>query len=101
MEDILYEVRITALLPGPESLLQVYAAFADLFCLPPAEARQRLSTLPLVVRGDLSLEQAGKYQRVLSRAGMACEIQAQSRPQAEPPSWSAPPAVTAPAGGQA
>lgn len=100
MDDILYEVRITALLPGPFSPGQVNAAFADLFCLTPAEARQRLSSLPLLVRGSLSLEQAGKYQRVLSRAGMACEIRPQplapGGPRCSPPATDA-----SPVGGQA
>lgn len=96
MDDILYEVRITALLPGLVPPDQICSAFAELFCLSQAEARLRLSTLPLVVRGKLSLEQAGKYQRVLSRAGMACEIQPQSAPPAQ---WSPPPDATV--GGQA
>lgn len=97
MDDILYEVRITALLPGvPE---QIHAAFADLFCLTPAEARLRLSALPLLVRGKLSLEQAGKYQRVLIRAGMACEIRPQFPSPSALPQWSPPPPDATPVGG--
>lgn len=74
MDDILYAVRVTGLGPSRLSPEQVRAAYAALFCLTEAEAAARLAALPLVVRGDLPLEQAAKYQRVLSRAGLACEI---------------------------
>lgn len=74
MDDILYEVRITSLQLSRFTPEQIHVAFAGLFCLTVPEARQRLDNLPLLVRGNLSLEQAGKYQRVLSRAGMACEV---------------------------
>lgn len=78
MDDILYEVRITSLQLSRFTPDQIHVAFAELFCLSVPEARQRLGSLPLLVRGSLTLEQAGKYQRVLSRAGMACEVSPQS-----------------------
>lgn len=80
MDDILYEVRITALAEAAFPAERIHAAFAELFCVSVVEAGLRLASLPLRVRGDLSLEQAAKYQRVLARAGMACEVLPQVAP---------------------
>lgn len=98
MDDILYEVRITALLEASVPAERIHAAFAELFCVSVVEARQRLASLPLRVRGDLSPEQAAKYQRVLARAGMACEVAPQVAPV---PAVAASPVARAPAAGPA
>lgn len=90
MDDILFEVRITALLDSRFPPARIHAAFAELFCVSMAEAQLRLASLPLRVRGDLSQEQAGKYQRVLSRAGMACEVLPQAQAGSDPASVPAP-----------
>lgn len=102
MDEILFEVRITALLAARFPPARIHAAFAELFCISEAEAAARLASLPLRVRGDLSLEQAGKYQRVLSRAGMASEILPQGAPSSSvATSLPTPAAGAAPVGEQA
>lgn len=74
MDDLQYQVRVTALATDQYPAAGITAAFAELFCLAPPEAEARLAALPLVVRGDLSLEQARKYCRVLARRGLECEL---------------------------
>lgn len=74
MEEVLYEVRVTSLAGDHLPPQRIAAAFAEIVCLSVAEAESRLEVLPLSVRGNLSLEQAQKYCRVLGRAGMECQI---------------------------
>lgn len=87
MDDLQYQVRVTGLATDRFPAAGIAAAFAELFCLAPPEAEARLSTLPLLVRGNLSLEQARKYSRVLARRGIECEVLPQ-RPVAEGPAAS-------------
>ncbi|MES2919389.1 MAG: hypothetical protein V4729_12330 [Pseudomonadota bacterium] len=84
MDDFQYQVRVTGLATDRFPAAGIAAAFAELFCLAPPEAEARLSMLPLVVRGNLSLEQARKYCRVLARRGIECELLVQ-RPVEEGP----------------
>lgn len=74
MDDLQYQVRVIALATDRFPAAGIVAAFADLFCLAPPEAEARLAVLPLLVRGNLSLEQACKYGRVLARLGLECEL---------------------------
>lgn len=74
MDDRLYQVRVTSLATDQLPPSRIHAAFAELFCLTVPEAEVRLGHLPLVVRGGLPVEQAGKYCRVLGRLGLGCEM---------------------------
>lgn len=74
MDDVLYEVRVTALASAHQPSQRIAAAFAEIVCVSVTEAEARLSSLPLRVRGNLTLDQAQKYGRVLGRAGLQCDI---------------------------
>lgn len=74
MDDCRYEVRITGLALSRFPATHIIAACAGVLCLSLPEAEARLAVLPARIRGGLTLEQALKYQRVLCRAGLDCEI---------------------------
>lgn len=74
MDESRYEVRITGLALSRLPASRIIADCAGLLCLSLPEAEARLASLPSRVRGALTLEQALKYQRVLGRAGLECEI---------------------------
>lgn len=93
MDDRLYQVRVTALATDRLAPDRIHAAFAELFCLSPAEAEARLGRLPLVVRRGLAHELAAKYVRVLGRVGLACEL----LPEGEMGAVEVPVATTGPA----
>lgn len=89
MDDILYLVRVTGLATTQFPPQQIIASFARIFCLTIPEAESRLASLPLVVRGNLSHEQAEKYHRVLMRLGVECEIGLQALPEDASPGLAA------------
>lgn len=74
MDDARYEVRITGIAISRFNPAHIVAACAGLLCLSLPEAEARLAALPAHVRGGLTLDQALKYQRVLGRAGLDCEV---------------------------
>lgn len=74
MDDCRYEVRITGLALSRFPASHIVAACAGLLCLSLPEAEARLAELPARVRGGLSRDQALKYQRVLGRAGLVCDV---------------------------
>jgi hypothetical protein len=74
MDDRLYQVRVTALATDHPVPARIPAAFAELFCLTLPEAEARLAVLPVRVRGGLPVDLARKYERVLRRLGLCCEV---------------------------
>lgn len=85
MDDRLYQVRVTALATDRIPLSRIHAAYAELCCLSLPEAEARLAVLPLVVRGGLGVDLARKYERVLGRLGLRCEILPEEAPACAPP----------------
>lgn len=77
MEEALYQVILTGQALGPIPHWQAVRAFAHLFSISHEEALQRFRMAPCVARGQLSLEQALKYQRVMNRQGIACEVRSE------------------------
>lgn len=74
MEDVRYQVLVTGRIAERCSREEALLAFAELLCISPPEAAARFEAAPFVVRGHLSLAQAEKYQRVISRRGIECEV---------------------------
>ena len=75
MEETLYQVCITGNILPPADRGEAIAAYAGLFSIPAAVARQRFGGAPCTARGGLTREQAEKYCRVMRRLGIECSLE--------------------------
>jgi predicted transcriptional regulator len=74
MEEDYYQVVITGDVLASVSHRQAVTEFANLFVISQCEAATYFRTAPCAVRGRLAYDQALKYQRVLQRKGIVCDI---------------------------
>lgn len=70
-----HQVQITGI-AGQQDPDRVATAFAPLFHISVARARQLLSQLPLVVKGGLDAETAGRYRVHLEAIGLEVAVSA-------------------------
>lgn len=70
-----HQVQVTGI-AGHHDPERVAAAFAPLFHISEERARQLLSQLPLVVKGGLDAETAGKYRSHLEAIGLEVAVHA-------------------------
>jgi len=74
MSEDLYKVNLKGYSPG-KGEYYVEEAFAKLFKIKQEKARELLSSAPTVIKENISLEQANKYQAAIEETGASCEIE--------------------------